>query len=110
MTRIDRLIGLDDERARQERAPLWKRAVWHMVKSLVRKHPGAAISTASAGAAYAARTASKEIAETVGEKLEDIGVIGESDDGRSQGAQANALRESMSPEALRALADLKRSS
>jgi hypothetical protein len=54
---------MGDERERQERAPLWKRAVWHALKTLVRKHPGALLSAAASGAGYAVKQGVEESAE-----------------------------------------------
>lgn len=70
MSWLDRLVGLDDERARGERAPLWKRAVWRALKSLVRKHPGAAVSAAGTAAGYAVTQGVEEGAEAVKEGVE----------------------------------------
>ncbi len=72
MSRLDRFFGLDDERERQERAPLWKRAVWHALKALVRKHPGAALSAAASGAGYAVKQGVEESAEGIKEKIGDV--------------------------------------
>lgn len=72
MSRLDRFFGQDDERERQERAPLWKRAVWHALKTLVRKHPGAALSAAASGAGYAVKQGVEESAEKIKEKIGDV--------------------------------------
>ncbi len=70
MSRLDRFLGLDDDVERRKRAPLWKRAVWHAVKNLVRKHPGAAMSAAGAGAGYAVKQGVEEGADAVKETVE----------------------------------------
>jgi hypothetical protein len=53
----------------RERASLWKRAAWHAVKTLVRKHPRAALSAATAGSAYAVKSVAKDSAEAIKSKL-----------------------------------------
>lgn len=70
MSKLDKFLGLDDERERQERAPLWKRAVWHALKTLVRKHPGAALSATASGTGYAVKQGVEEGAEAIMEKYE----------------------------------------
>jgi hypothetical protein len=62
---FDRWTGLDDDRARSDRAPLWKRAAWHAAKHLMRKHPGAVIAAAGSGAGYAVKQGAKDGAEVV---------------------------------------------
>ena len=71
MSRLDRFLGLDDTAPRQKRAPIWKRAVWRAVKTLVRRNPGAALSAAGAGVGFAIKQGAKEGAEAVSEKLHD---------------------------------------
>jgi hypothetical protein len=63
---------MDDDKARVQRAPLWKRAIWQALKSLVREHPGAALSAAGSGAGYAVRQGMHEGAEAIGEKFADV--------------------------------------
>ena len=70
--KLDRFLGLDDERARQERAPLWKRSVWHALKALVRKHPRAALSAAGSGAGYAVKQGVAEGTEAIKDKIDDV--------------------------------------
>lgn len=72
MSRLDRFIGLDDERDRQERAPLWKRAVWHALKTLVRKHPGAVLTAAASGVGYAVKQGVEEGADGIKERIGDV--------------------------------------
>lgn len=72
MGAIDRWLGLDDERMRDARAPLWKRAAWHAVKKLLREHPGAVLGAAGAGAGYAVKQGVQEGAEAVGEKFSAV--------------------------------------
>lgn len=68
MSKIDKIIGMDDEETpRQKRAPVWQRAVWHALKTLVRRHPGAALSAAGSGVGYAVKTGAAETVEAVGE-------------------------------------------
>jgi hypothetical protein len=69
MSRLDRFLGLDDTAPRQKRAPIWKRAVWRAVKTLVRRNPGAALSAAGAGVGFAIKQGAKEGAEAASEKL-----------------------------------------
>jgi hypothetical protein len=70
--KLDRFLGLDDDRERQERAPLWKRSVWHALKALVRKHPGAALSAAGSGVGYAVKQGVGEGAEAIKEKIDNV--------------------------------------
>jgi hypothetical protein len=70
--KLDRFLGLDDERERQERAPLWKRSVWHALKALVRKHPRAAFSAAGSGVSYAVTQGVGEGAEAIKDKIDDV--------------------------------------
>jgi hypothetical protein len=69
MSRLDKLLGLDNAAPPGKRAPLWKRAIWRAVKTLVRKHPGAALSAAGAGAGFAIKQGTKEGAEAVSATL-----------------------------------------
>jgi hypothetical protein len=72
VSRLDKILGLDDEVARRERAPLWKRAAWHALKNLVRKHPGAALAATASGAGYAVKQGVEEGAEAIKEKFDDV--------------------------------------
>jgi hypothetical protein len=69
MSRLDKLLGLDNAAPPDKRAPLWKRAIWRAVKTLVRKHPGAALSAAGSGAGFAIKQGAKEGAEAVSTKV-----------------------------------------
>lgn len=54
MSKLEQWLGLDDQNTRRrERAPLWKRAAWHVLKTVVRKHPAGALSAAGRGLGYA---------------------------------------------------------
>jgi hypothetical protein len=47
--------------SKKHRWPLWKRSLWHALKSLVRNNPRAALSAAGAGTAYAIKGAAEEV-------------------------------------------------
>jgi hypothetical protein len=73
MSRLDKLLGLDNAAPPGKRAPLWKRTIWRALKTLVRKHPGAALSAAGAGAGFAIKQGAKEGAEAISTKLGHAG-------------------------------------
>jgi hypothetical protein len=64
MGTLDKLLGLDDERAPRQRASLWKRAVWRAVKTLARHHPRALLTATLSGLRYAGKQATVEIVES----------------------------------------------
>jgi hypothetical protein len=103
--------------ARHHRLSLWKRAALHGLKTLVRKHPGAALHAAGASIAYAGREAVHDGAEFVKAKIEDMSDTLEHHSAAgtayrpphgSDAADARVLVEQLSPNERRALARLAR--
>jgi hypothetical protein len=58
----------------KHRTALWKRALFHALKTLVRQHPRAAFGAAAAGASYAvkdiAKTGQKALSEGIGQGID----------------------------------------
>jgi hypothetical protein len=89
---------------RPRRLALWKRAVLHGVKRLVRKHPGAALDAAGASIAYAGREVAHYGADFAKEKIEQVGhALGTHDRGQETAAtlDCRALAEKLSGEERR---------
>jgi hypothetical protein len=99
----------------RHRLSLWKRALLHGLKTLVRRHPRAALHAAGATAVYAGHEVVHEGADFVKEKIEHVGHALRQRDG-AQGVskeEARSLVEKLSPEergALAALASTERRS
>jgi hypothetical protein len=95
---------------------LWKRALLHGLKTLVRRHPGAALHAAGATVAYAGREVAHDGADFVKEKIEDASHAlpvhrsahqpKQTLAGKLSKEEAKALLEKLSAEERRALADL----
>jgi hypothetical protein len=85
---------------KRHRWPLWKRSVWHALKSLVRNNPRAALSAAGAGATYAIKGATEEVQNALVMSPEE----------QREGATIDEkieFVESLRPSERRALAQLK---
>jgi hypothetical protein len=92
---------------------LWKRALLHGLKTLARRHPGAALHAAGATVAYAGREAAHESADFVKEKIEDVShtiavprPTRASKKRKAGDGEAAALLEKHKPEERRALTRL----
>ena len=106
---------IDAMRTRRHRLSIWKRAVLHGLKTLVRKHPGAALHSAGAAVSYVGREGLLEGAEFVKAKMDDVShVIGAPGGahaapvGRRDDTGSQALIEKLSVEERQALARLAR--
>lgn len=116
-----RISGMSSAAKHHHRFPLWKRAALHSLKVLVRRHPGAVLSAAGAGVAYAGREAVQEGTVLVREKVATVVEALAPDDlstdkagapsssSRADGVSAEesrALARSLTPEQRAALAAL----
>ena len=100
---------IDAMRTRRHRFSIWKRAVLHGLKTLVRKHPGAALHAAGAAVSYVGREGLHEGAEFVKAKIDDVShVMGAyaAPVGRRDDTGSHALIEKLSVEERQALARL----
>jgi hypothetical protein len=87
---------------KRHRWSLWKRSIWHALKSLVRNNPRAALSAAGAGTAYAIKGAAEEMQNALGapptaERQRETATLDEKTE----------FIESLSPAEQKALAQLK---
>lgn len=58
--------------SRRKRRPLLQRAALHALKTLVRRHPRAALSAAGAGAGYAVSSVAEDASNAVRETVEEV--------------------------------------
>jgi hypothetical protein len=58
--------------SRRKRRPLLQRAALHALKTLVRKHPRAALSAVGAGAGYAVSSVAEDASNAVRETAEEV--------------------------------------
>ena len=107
MSQIDKLVGMDDQTPRHERAPLWKRAIWHSLKALVRKHPHAALSALGSGAGYALKRGTVETTEALQETIDNVAQV-TLPQGKAELSEREAkeLLQSLGPEEKKAIIEL----
>jgi hypothetical protein len=112
MSRLDRLLGLDDERTLPQRAPLWKRAVWRAMKSLARHHPRALLKATLSGFGYAGKQATVEVVESAAKRVapgkNNTGPCETASGYRLDEKQRKELLDAVAAEDLRQLAQLGR--
>ena len=112
MGRVDRFLGLDDERRLPQRASLWKRAAWRGIKSLARHHPRALLAATLSALGYAGKRATVEVVESATKQVatsEKATAGSESAGGyKLDEKQKKELLDAVPAEDLRQLAQLAR--
>jgi hypothetical protein len=88
--------------SKKHRWPMWKRSLWHALKSLVRNNPGAALAAAGAGTSYAIKGAAEEVQNALATSQTTLGSRQ-----KATVEDAREFVESLSPLERKALAELE---